>query len=128
MKANIRLGFLMGVGLATLYSAWALGLFILSGADPFEKHQTSILAVVTTYYVAGMVGGVAVGSLLRIGRSLPGRITLGIVASFVLFVCVSVATQGPPWRWPVSEWRDVVLLALLFGVICSLLWRRVTGL
>lgn len=48
----------MGVGLATLYSAWALGLFILSGADPFETHQTSVLAVLASYYVAGAVGGV----------------------------------------------------------------------
>lgn len=58
MKDNIRLGFMMGVGLATLYSAWALGLFILSGADPFETHQTSVLAVLASYYVAGALGGV----------------------------------------------------------------------
>lgn len=35
---------MMGVGLATSSSACAVGPFILSGPDPFEKHQTTIVA------------------------------------------------------------------------------------
>lgn len=46
MKEQIRLAFVIGAGLATSSSACALGPFILSGADTFEKHQTTIVAAI----------------------------------------------------------------------------------
>jgi hypothetical protein len=98
MKENIRLGLFVGLALATVYSAWALGLFLLSGEEPFAKNQTSLFAVLLTYYTAGAVGGALLGSLLPLSRSFLGRFVLGIVGPFVFFLCV-VARQGPFWNW-----------------------------
>lgn len=127
-RDRLKFGLVVGAALATLYSAWAIGLYLLSGSEPFAKLETSLSVVLLTYYAAGSVAGALVGILSPLGRSLPGRIVLGLIGAYAVFFCIFVALRGPFWLWTPSEWRGVWVLALLFGVFCAIFWKRATGL
>lgn len=127
-RDRIQIGLLAGVVLATLYGTWAVGLYLVSGAEPFAKHETSLSVVLLTYYAAGSVAGALVGILSPLGRSLLGRVLLGLIGAFTVFFCISVATHGPFWRWTPSEWQDLGVLTLIFGGVCAVFWKRATGL
>jgi hypothetical protein len=127
-QENLKIGLAMGLLIATLYSAWAVGLFLISGREAFEKYNVSVIAVLATYYAAGIIGGALVGLALPMARSFFGRIVVGVVAALVFFFCVFVAMQGPFWHWTSDVWGSVASLGLIFGVVCSVLWRRFTGL
>lgn len=127
MRRNITLGLVVGICLATLYSAWAVGVRLLSGAEAFAKHQTTIGAVLVTYYVAGVVGGVAVGAMIPLSRNIFGRIAIGLVAATIFFTCVFVATDGPVWVWSVTTWQNLAFSVFVFGIICSAMWKTATG-
>ena len=114
--------------MATIYAIWALGLLLLSGDESFSKHETSLGVVLLTYYAAGTVGGALVGGMLPLARTLPGRVVLGLLAAFIVFFCVVTAVEGPFWRWGQFEWVRVAIPTFFFGTVCSVLWRRVTGL
>lgn len=127
-RQNVTFGLIIGLSLATLYSAWAVAIYFLSGTEAFTKHQTTIGAVLLTYYVAGSIGGATVGAMIPLGRSLPGRIAIGIVAATIFFTCVFVAMYGPLWVWSDRTWQNLAISAALFGVVCSALWKSATGL
>ena len=125
MRENLRVGVLLGLVGATLYSAYAGVLFLLNGPGTFERNGATLQTVVLTYYAAGTLGGLTVGALWPLARSLPGTILIGVCVALIFFFCVSVAVDGPVWRWPAEVWQDVLLSGLFFGVAGSFIWRNV---
>ena len=124
LRANTRVGLILGLIMATLYSAYAVALFLLQGSDPFSKQETSIQAVLLAYYAAGALGGSAVGALSPLARSWPGRTLVGIVAAVIVVFCVLTSTDGPFWLWRRSEWQALAVLSIIFGVACSFTWKQ----
>ena len=126
-RSNLRLGLIVGAIMATLYSLYALVVFLLSGGDAFLRYDTSFPVVVLTYYAAGILGGGLIGSLLPFASSLPGRILLGALGGLVVFFCLGLAMNGPFGNWSPTDWQDIAFLGLGMGGVAGALWRKVTG-
>ena len=127
MRETTRSGLVMGLVMATLYSAYALVVFLLQGSNPFAKNQTTIQAVLVTYYAAGALGGSVVGALSPLARSWPGRILVGVLAACVVEFCLATAVEGPFWLWQSNVWKGLAFLSVFFGVVCSYTWRKFVG-
>jgi hypothetical protein len=124
---NIRKSVTVALIMATLYSAYVLLLFLVSGSAPFDNHGTTVQAVVLTYYVVGAAGGLVVGVMLPLTRSWLGGIGVGIVAAFIVFFGFYVITEGPFWRWEQEVWLSLGIAAAIFGVAGSLIMRKLSG-
>ena len=120
---SIRTGLLVGLVMATLFAATALLIFVIAGPDKFSN-EISMRDVIAAYYVAGIGGGAIVGAISPLGRSLPGRIAVAMVAALIAFLCIGVAVEGPFWRWGASQWKLTVFLACLFGVALGIATRK----
>jgi len=124
---ELRLGVVVGLALAALYCAYVTVLFAVRGNAPFEKQNVSLRAVLATYVVSGIGGGIAYGVLHPLARSLFGRAVLGILIATLVFFGITVATDGLPSQWGRALWQQPLILGGLFGLPIGLLWRRVTG-
>ena len=113
--------------MATVYSAYALVLFLLQGPTPFERNETTIQVVLLTYYAAGAIGGSVVGALSPLTRSWTGGALVGVLAAFIVEFCFATAVEGPFWRWQRDVWEALVILSIVFGIACSYTWRKFVG-
>jgi hypothetical protein len=127
LGTHTQLGVLVGLAMAALYCAIALFIFLLRGSVPFDRNEVTLSALLATYVAAGLAGGLVYGLLHPLGRSLPGRVVLGVVIAAVVYAGVSVAVKGPPAGWGRREWRAVLSLGVIMGVPAGLLWKRVTS-
>lgn len=107
----MRTTLMIGLVMATLYSAYAVFLYVGSGPAIFARHGTNLLTVILTYYVAGSIGGAAVGMLLPLTRYLAGQLIVGVVVACIVFFCITVAAQGPPWSWRGEDWEGLLVLS-----------------
>lgn len=123
----MRIALMIGLVMATLYSAYAVLLYLGAGPAVFARHGTSLLPVIVTYYVAGSVGGAAVGMLLPLTRYLLGQLVVGVVVASIVFFCITVAAQGPPSSWRDEDWEGLLVLSLVTGIPGSILWRKVVS-
>jgi hypothetical protein len=123
-KEDIRISVAVGVAMATLYSAYAALLFIASESSGFSKNGTTIGVVVIVYYVAGILGGVAVGSMLGLRRSWPGALFLSLIAATIFAFCAQTARVGAVWRWQADEWIPMLATALFFGILGAFLLKE----
>ena len=114
-KDRLRTGVLVGIAMASMYSAWILLLYAV-GRRATQPSDISIQGAILAYYSAGIMGGALVGAMLPIGRSWAGMVTLGAVTALTFFFCVEVALMGPFWLWRSEVWREIGVLALLIGV------------
>lgn len=125
MTTNVRTGTLIGFVIASLYSLYAVILYAIRGAAPFEANGVSLGGIVAAYYGAGVAGGAIVGALSPLLRWRLGATIVGIVAGFVVFLGIGLATEGHISRWTGRTWETAIVLGTLFGVICSnIIWRR----
>lgn len=126
-RDDVTLSIAVGLAMATLYSVWvALGA-ILGGGRNLRAAEVSLGAIVGAYYAAGLIGGALVGTLLPVGRSLPGRLLLAFIAAFTACFCVSMAMNGPFWLWGGREWRGLFAVSGLLGAIGGAGWTRLTA-
>jgi hypothetical protein len=117
--SNVAYGVTFGLGLATIYSLWALGVFLVAGSRSFARVDTTLGAAVIAYYSAGLLGGVLAGLMLPLGRFLFGAVVLGILVGTVFFFCIEVATSGPFWQWTSTNWKAVLALGAIVGGLCG---------
>ena len=120
---DLRVSLLVGMLMATIYAAYAVGLYLVEGAVPFSKNGTSLGIVLLVYYLAGGIGGAVVGLLMPLTRTLLGVVVVGIVVAFVVFFCIGTASSGPAWRWTPSAWRQLGYLSISFGTAGGVGWR-----
>lgn len=124
MKENIRWAVLVGVIMATVYSAWVTGLYLVGGSQVFTAHNTSLLMVVLTYFCVGVLGGLVVGVALPIAKHPLGAIVVGVMVGLIFFFCIEVVTAGPISHWTASNTKAVLVLGLLWGGPAGLItWR-----
>jgi hypothetical protein len=96
LSAQVRQGVLIGLTLAALYCAYAVVLFVLRGAAPFDAHDVTLRMVLATYVACGIAGGVVYGLLHPLADSLLGRTVLGVLIATLVFFGITVATHGLP--------------------------------
>lgn len=121
---EVRSGVTGGLVLASFYCLYAVGLYAVRGARPFDRNDTTLAGALGAYVAAGALGGVAVGLLHPLRRSLPGLVVVTTVCATLAFFAVTVATDGPPTRWGPAEWRATAVLGLLFGPIAAVIVHR----
>lgn len=126
-RDDVILSTVVGLAMATLYSGWVAVGAILGGGRNVRNAEVGFGAIVASYYAAGVIGGALVGTLLPLGRSLPGRLLLGCIAAFTACFCVLMAMNGPFWHWGARNWRGLFVLSGLFGVIGGAGWKRLNA-
>jgi hypothetical protein len=121
---EVRSGVTGVLGVAGVYCLYAVSLFALRGARPFDRNDTTLASVLAAYVAAGALGGAAVGLLHPLRQSLPGLVVVTTVCATLAFFAVTVATDGSPTRWGPAEWRAAAVLGLLFGPVAAAVVHR----
>ena len=112
-----RSGALFGLGMAAIYVAYVVVLYLFRGSEPFDKLHTSLLIVVLSYVILGPIAGAVVGFLQPLSVTRLGSMFVGFVAAALVFFGIGIAMSGSPLSWSRSDWESVPILGLIFGVI-----------
>lgn len=122
---DVKLCILVGLCIATIFSAWVSLLFVMSGDAPFAKYGTSVAVVIFTYYGAALLIGALVGVLLpfaRAGRA--GAALTGIVAGMGFYASIQFALNGFS-SWGPGDTFVVLVGGTLLGVPVGLAYRNI---
>src|SRR5687767_16029003 len=104
VRQELRLGILVGLGLAGLYCAYAVALFALRGNTPFEAHNVPLAGVLAAYVAGGVAGGTMYGLLHPFARFALGRAFSGAVIGTIVFCGIYIVTEGLPHHWARRTW------------------------
>ena len=121
---EVASGLLGGLLFATAYCAYVLVLYALRGPAPFDRRDTTLAAVLTTYAVSGVLGGLVFGLLYPLRRSLPGQLVVSTMIATLVFLNINIARTGFPTRWTGEDWEPVFVLGGLFGIVGTVAMRR----
>jgi hypothetical protein len=113
-----------GVGLAMLYSIYAVVVAHTSGPQAFAKDGVTLETVVLTYLAGGIVGGAIVGALFPLRRSFVGAVVVGFVAVVPFIMGIFYSMTGVPTRWQSSDWLGVFVISAAFGVCLGRMLRK----
>jgi hypothetical protein len=106
-------------------AAWAIVLFLIRGAAPFEARGTTLGAVVVLYLAGGTAGGVIVGLFLPLARTGFGAAIAGTAA----FVAVATASAGVLFGFATWSWIPHMFCVLVgspaLGVPIGLVYREI---
>jgi hypothetical protein len=109
--------------IAAALCAYALLLYLVRGTAPFERHGTTLGAVMLTYAVGMALAGVIVGLLLPLARHRWGAPIVGAVAFVPFYAAVRVAMDGfAPWTG--DDIFGVTLSSVLVGGLVGTAYRR----
>jgi hypothetical protein len=86
-----------GVSVGVMFCLVALLIFLFRGFQPFDSNHVSVIRTLTTYLVAGALGGLVVGLTLPLTRWMPGAALVAFLAAFVVWFAVgrSISPQEP---------------------------------
>jgi hypothetical protein len=112
-----RSGALFGLGMAAIYVAYVVGLYILRGSEPFDKVHTSLSVVVLSYVILGPIAGAFVGLLQPLSATRIGSMFVAFVGASVVYFGITIAMSGSPLSWSGWDWASVPILGVIFGVI-----------
>ena len=107
------------MGMATLYSLWVVGVRIVSGPAPFQEVGASLPAVIGAYYFGGLIGGLLFDGLRPLSRFYLGAVAIGVLVASLVFMGITMASEGVPTTWTAQDWQDCLVLGTIFGVILS---------
>jgi hypothetical protein len=125
VTTNVKGGVILGFVISSLYSLYAVILYAIRGSAAFEANGVTMAGIVAAYYGAGIIGGAIVGALSPLLRWRLGATVVGMVAGFVVFVGIGLATEGYFTRWTNRTWETAVVLGTFFGAVCAnIVWRR----
>ncbi|MGH9242246.1 MAG: hypothetical protein ACRD3G_29720 [Vicinamibacterales bacterium] len=116
-----------GLLIATGFSVWVFVLYLRRGGAPFEKIETTPLAVMLLYFCAAILVSPIVGLLLpvaRAGRS--GAALVGTVAAIPFYAMARITLEGFT-SWTLGDALVILILALFVGVTVGLAYRRIFG-
>lgn len=113
--SNLGWGVRLGLVFATLYSLYVAVLFVIVGSEPFDKRHTSVLTVIATYFLGGIIGGAVVGAMRPHTHARFAAILVGIVAAFFVVFGILVASQGLLWRWTGGAWFSLAFASVFLG-------------
>ena len=119
-----RSGALLGAGMATFGALYVLGLYLVRGEAPFERHGATVGATVLGYYGAGILAGGCLGVLWPLRRSRDGAAVLGGIGGFLAYSAVSVMRAGIPLAWREIEWTPPLVMAGIWAVLSATVMYR----
>ncbi len=125
VRASVGFAVLVGLIMATLYSAWVTLLYLLGGPETFSENGLTVWTTIAAYYLAGGIGGLIVGLALPLARNSLGAIAVGILVGFVVFFSMGIASKGLPWQWSSTDWKGVAVLGFLWGGVGGWITRRI---
>jgi hypothetical protein len=100
--------------LASFFCVIAILIYLLEGPQPFAANRTSLVSVLSSYILAGALGGLVVGVILPLAKWVVGAALVGFVATYILWFVVgwSIKPQEPL----VEILKSSVVLAVAFGL------------
>jgi RsiW-degrading membrane proteinase PrsW (M82 family) len=119
---NVLWGVKAGLFFASFYSLFVLLLYAFRGEEPSESKGVSLLAVVVTYFIGGVLGGAIVGLLRPFTRERWGAIVVGMIAALPVVLGFSFAMYGSIATWEGSTWGGTLLTTVVLGTIGALAW------
>ncbi|HVS59781.1 MAG TPA: hypothetical protein VHE82_03695 [Gemmatimonadaceae bacterium] len=122
--SDVKLGVVCGLLLAAFFCVIALLVYLFKGPQPFAENQTSLVVVLASYLMAGGLGGLVVGLILRLAKWMFGAALVGFVATYIVWFLVgwSIKPQEPL----VEILKSSVVLAAAFGLPIGIgLWYQV---
>jgi hypothetical protein len=125
LREDLGWGLMWGLTATLFFSAWVTFVRGSSGAEPFEDLNVSYRAVVVTYVLLGIFGGLLLGALRPMSHSKWGAAVLGWVLAFVSYAGSLVLLGSPPWQWEAIVWAALTLASGLLGVTAGIVhWGR----
>lgn len=92
---NTYIGTISGLFCASLYSAFALVLYLFGGGSArFEANDTTLLNAIAAYFAGGLAGGATAGLLAPLGKRWYGAMLVGTVVAVPLLTAFFVALDG----------------------------------
>jgi hypothetical protein len=120
---SAREGIVVGVIMATLYSAFVVVVYAVNGSRPFVEHGVTLPGVIAAYYAGGVFAGALLGTLWPRVRSRLEAMLVGILGAFVVVMAAGVAMYGYPSSWNDASWISILFTALAFGILgANMFW------
>jgi len=119
-----RSGAALGAIIATAFSLYVLGVYLLRGSGHFERLGTTFWSTVGMYYVAGLIAGPIIGLVWPLRSS---RLGSGLVAGLGAFLVYTVAwmtQEGSPLNWSPRDWAGPLALGVLFFLGGTAVYRQ----
>ena len=98
LSKNLRAGLNWGVYFAIVFSVIATILVILRGPQVLAEYNTTYIALIASYLLAGTSGGLVAGCFLPLGRTQGGAALVGFAAA------VPVSLEMTAFVTPVADW------------------------
>lgn len=114
VASDVKLGLVAGLLLAAFFCLIALLLYLLTGHQAYAKNQTPLVVVLSIYLMAGGLGGVVVGLILRLTKWMVGAALVAFVAASIVWFLVGWSIN--PEEPLVELLKSSVVLAAAFGL------------
>ncbi len=113
LRRNVLLGIGLGAFMASGFSLWATLIRLVGGPAPFASNGTTYLGLVSVYFGGFLLGGFLIGLLMPLSRFMVGRMLLGIMGVFPVYLAVNMESK------PVREWfaSDNLVFAVFASVV-----------
>lgn len=112
---SVLAGFGGGLFLATGFSLFVLIMHIFAGRAQLARYHTTLGTVIGIYYGGFCAGGVAAGLVAPLRHSWWGRMILGFVVAFPVYLGFGLAVVGPHFDFSVTT--NLVIAAAVAAVI-----------
>ena len=109
--------------MAAAYSLFAIVVALAQGSIAFSQYGRDLAQILTSYLVAGLVGGAIVGLLRPFNSTVIGSAITGFIASFSVFLAMNTLLAGNPSRWPEGEWWTVLVISIIAGPLVGMYLR-----
>jgi hypothetical protein len=124
LLTNVRWGIAYGLGFASMFVLYVLGLFAVRGAQPFERLGTTLTGCIALYLAGGIMTGTLVGLLRPLLVTRRGAMVVGAVATVPTAAGAMVLVAGPITRWDKGAWVVPVGYSVLIGPVVAANWWR----
>jgi hypothetical protein len=117
---GVRWGALFGAAFVMI----AVAIYFLSGKSAFESHRTTLLRMVLTYFVGGVLAGTVVGLLKPLTNSKTGAAIVGFAAALPVATLIRFATDGFG-LWQRSDTIEAIVMGLILGAPTGVIYREI---
>lgn len=123
VRSRVAWGAKWGLIFGSVFTAWAIVLWLVGGSAPFEAAGSSFESVVALYLLGGASAGSAVGLLLPITRRPVGSGVVGAIAAIPVAAFLNIMNVG--FEWSVSDVLFVFFFSLVTGIPAGVIYHRI---
>lgn len=113
---DVKWGLIYGIGLAAIYAAYVIVLFLFAGSEPFDELEVSLPAVLGAYFFGGLLGGVVLGLLRPLAKTLLAYMAVGMVVALPVVFGLVLIKSGPLSGWSRPECIVMLVLTTFYGI------------